>query len=586
MRMTRVSATYLGLAAIAAAAVAFAVGRGGGTANAASAPPLSTKSGAVATDDPLASRVGAAVLARGGNAADAAAAAVFALGVVNPTSSGIGGGGFAVVYDASTHTLSTIDFREVAPAALTPDRFVRDGVLKPELARTGGLSVGVPGEVAGLERLVREHGRLSLRDAVAPAEELAQRGFSAPYFLARGAAAAAAAKRVDPTSELGRWLMPGGQPIAEGAPVRRPRLADTLARIAREGASGFYRGPVARDIVAAVRAGGGVMTEEDLAGYRAVDRPPLVGTWRGYRVATMPLPSSGGVAMLEALGVIDGSGRDLAALGQGSSASYHLIAQALEDAFADRARFLGDADPARSIRGALLDPKRLQKMGKRLRMDRVLPHDQYGDPSLGKGTPPVNDHGTSHLCVIDADGNAVALTTTVNGYFGSDILTSGSGVVLNDQMDDFSLHAGVANMFGLVQSDYNLVGPGKRPLSSMSPTLILDGDRVIGCAGGSGGPRIISNTLQVILNHFVYGMDAEAAVSAPRIHHQWVPEKLFVEDGIPADVLDGLRRRGYHIEVLPWRERPTAVQAIFVDPEGTMQAASDPRKRGAPAAAR
>jgi len=582
--MTRVSATYLGLAAIIAAAVAVAAVRGGGAANAASDPPLSTTSGAVATDDPIASRVGAAVLARGGNAADAAAAAAFALGVVNPTSSGIGGGGFAVVYDASSHTLSAIDFREVAPAALTPDQFVRDGVLQPALARHGGLSVGVPGEVAGLARLVREHGRLSVRDAVAPAEELAQRGFPVSYYLAHGAAAVA--DRVDPASELGRWLAPGGVSIAEGTLVRRPRLADTLARIGRQGIAGFYRGPVAREIAAAIRAAGGVMTEADLAGYHAVARPPLVGTWRGYRVATMPLPSSGGVAMLEALGEIEGSGRDLAALGQGSSASYHLIAQALEDAFADRARFLGDADPARSIRGALLDPARLQRMGKRLRMDRVLPHDQYGDPSLGKGTPPVNDGGTSHLCVIDADGNAVALTTTVNGYFGSDILTPASGVLLNNEMDDFSLRAGVPNMFGLVQSYYNLVGPGKRPLSSMSPTLILDGDRVIGCAGGSGGPRIISNTLQVILNHFVYGMDARAAVSAPRIHHQWVPEKLFVEDGIPADVLDGLRRRGYHLEVLPWRERPTAVQAIFVDPDGTLEAASDPRKRGAPAAAK
>ncbi len=582
--MTRVSATYLGLAAVAALAIALAVGRGGGAARAANDPPLRTTTGAVATDNPVASRVGAAVLARGGNAADAAAAAAFALGVINPASSGIGGGGFAVVYDASTHTLSAIDFREVAPAALTPDRFVRDGALQPQLARRGGLSVGVPGEVAGLERLVREHGRLSFRAAVAPAEALAQRGFPTPYFLAH--AGDAVADRLTPGSELERWLRPGGAPLAAGTPVRRPRLADTLARIGRDGAAGFYRGPIARDVAAAVQSGGGVMTVKDLADYRAVDREPLVGSWRGYRVATMPLPSSGGLAMLEALGVIHGSGQDLAALGQGSSASYHLIAQALEDAFADRARFLGDADPARTMRGALLDPARLARMGKRLRPDRVLPHDQYGDASLGAGRPPKTDGGTSHLCVIDADGNAVALTTTVNGYFGSNILTPESGVVLNDQMDDFSLRAGVPNMFGLVQSDYNLVGPGKRPLSSMSPTLILQGDRVVGCAGGSGGPRIISNTLQVILDHFVYGMDARAAVGAPRIHHQWVPEKLIVEDGIPADVLENLRRLGYHVEVVFWRERPTAVQAIFVDADGAMEAASDPRKRGAPAAAR
>lgn len=583
MRMTRVIATCLGLAALIAVVFGSLGSDRPGAARAASPPPLSTTGGVVATDEPIASRIGAEALAAGGNAVDAAAASAFALGVVNPTSSGIGGGGFAVVYLANEKKLYAIDFREIAPAALTPESFVRDGTLDPSLARTGGLAVGIPGEVAGLEHLVTTLGRRSFRSAVQPAQELAARGFPASWLLSR------AAVLMTPIVELGTplraLLFPTGLPLAEGAIVRRPELADTLAVIGRRGRAGFYRGPVAADIISTVQSSGGVMTAEDLAGYRVIEREPLIGTWRGLRIATMPLPSSGGLILLEALGILEASKIDLAALGAGSSGYLHLVAEVLKHTFADRARFLGDADPARLSEGPLLDPQRLAGIARRIDRNRVAPHDSYGDRSLGKaGDAPARGDGTSHLCVIDADGNAVALTTTVNGYFGSKLRTPETDVVLNNQIDDFSLAPGVPNMFGLVQSEFNLVAPGKRPLSSMSPTLVLDGDRVVGCLGGSGGPRIISNTLQVLLNRFALGMDAVEAVNAPRLHHQWVPDELVLEAEISPDTVEALRRRGHTIEVRPWRTSPSAVQAIFVDPSGVREAASDPRKRGQPAA--
>jgi gamma-glutamyltranspeptidase/glutathione hydrolase len=549
---------------------------------------LSTAGGLVATDTPIASKIGADALAAGGNAIDAAAAAAFALGVANPTSSGIGGGGFAMVYVAAEEKLYAIDFRETAPRALTTASFERDGKLDPTLARRGGLAVGVPGEVAGLEYLVTLLGRRSFRSAVQPAQDLAARGFAAPYFLARGADAMAPS--LSPSSPLGELLLPGGRPLTEGQRVRRPQLADTLAAIGRRGSAGFYRGPVAADIVDTVRAGGGVITAEDLAGYRVALHEPLIGKWRGLRIATMPLPSSGGVILLESLGILEAAlharDLDLATLGGGSAAYLHLIAEILKHSFADRSRFLGDADPARLSRGAFLDPARLVGIGRRFDPTRVLPHERYGDQAIGKPADgPARGGGTSHLCVIDGDGNAVALTTTVNGYFGSGLRTPNTDVVLNNQIDDFSLRAGVPNMFGLVQSDYNLVGPGKRPLSSMSPTLVLDGDRVVGCLGGSGGPRIISNTLQVLLNHFALGLDAAESVNAPRLHHQWVPDKLIIEDDVGGDTLAALKRLGHTLDVRSWRASPTAVQAIFVNSEGIREAASDPRKRGQAAVA-
>lgn len=555
-------------------------------------PPLTTKAGVVAADNPVASRVGAGILARGGSAADAAVGTALALGVVSPASSGLGGGGFALVYVAKEKKVYAIDFREVGPAAIRPELFRdKNGKVVPMRSRVGGLAVGVPGEPAGLEAVWHHGGRLAWADDVEPARVLAARGFTIGWFVGRASAAVAARAGMTvaaPSTYFGRWLRPGGTLVAYRRKVRRSALARTLAYIAQAGAAGFYSGWIAKDLVATDRAGGGVLTVADLEGYRAVVREPLWGRFHGHRIATMPLPSSGGIAILEALGILDATGVDLKGLGQGSSAMLHLEAESLKNAFADRARFLGDASAARSLVDALLAPARLTRLAHHISMKHTLPSARYGTTRLpgaagGAGAGgAVDDHGTSHLCVIDGQGNAVAMTTTVNGYFGSMLVGKKSGVVLNDQIDDFAMAAGVPNMFGLIQSKANLVGPGKRPLSSMSPTLVFDGDKVVACVGGSGGPKIISDTFQVLVNVLVFGMNASQAVSAPRIHHQWKPNSLMIEDDVPRDVMDNLRRRGHHL--VPMEGEITAEQLIVVRPDGTREAASDPRKGGRAAA--
>ncbi|MCE9571808.1 MAG: gamma-glutamyltransferase [Deltaproteobacteria bacterium] len=526
--------------------------------------------------------MGATIMARGGNAVDAAAATALALGVVEPASSGIGGGGFALVYVAAEHKVYVYDFRETAPAALGPSNFLVDGKLDPMRSRLGGLAVGVPGEVAGLAQLVARHGALSWRRDVQPSVALARDGVPTPWFVALAIGKVVARLPEDPRfTTLRALIAPGGTPRAAGDELVRAELAATLEAIAMRGPRAFYQGALADDLVATVAAGGGVMTAADLAGYKVAEREPLWGEWRGMKLATMPLPSSGGVVILEMLGILDRSGIDLASLPFGGSAALHVIAEVMKHAFADRARLLGDSDPATaaSLTTKLLDPARLARLAKRVALDAVQPHDSYGETGVApKAVRP--DGGTSHLCVIDEAGNAVSLTTTVNGYFGSGLVTRG-GVVLNNQIDDFQIAPGAPNMFGLVQSDLNLVAPGKRPLSSMSPTLVFEGDRVVGCVGGAGGPMIISGTFQVLLDMFVWGQDPRAAVSAPRIHHQWLPDRLAVEPELAPDVGAGLKARGQTVEVSDTR---SAIQAIRVRPDGVREAASDPRHAAAPAA--
>jgi gamma-glutamyltranspeptidase/glutathione hydrolase len=572
------SARKAALGAILCSALAGAFD-GPAAVTAATHPPLATSRGVVASDHPVASQVGAAVLTAGGNAIDAAAATAFALGVLRPMASGLGGGGFALVYVAATGEVHAVDFREVGPAAITPAHFVRDGAVVGELAQHGGLAVAVPGEVAGLAHLIERFGRRSFAHAVAPAERLARAGFAVDWFLAKLAAEYADEHVGDAPFQA--WLAPGGRPLASGAHVTRPHLARTLARLRRSGARAFYHGAIARDIVAAVTTAGGIMTVADLASYRVVERTPLVGTWRGHRVVTMPLPSSGGIVVLEVLGILDAGGVDLAAHGAGSSAALHWIAEALKHGFADRARFLGDVNTISPA--AMLDGARLARLARRIAGHSIAATDDYGDPSLGGDpAPPTVDGGTSHICVVDAAGNAVALTTTVNGDFGAHLVAPRTGIVLNNEMDDFSLGAEVPNLFELVQGEANRVGPGKRPLSSMSPTLVLAENRgVVACLGGSGGPRIISNVVQVLLHLFVFDMDVRRAVESPRIHHQWRPEILRVEREIAADVVEQLRARGHSVET--W-QKSSAIQAIFVRQDGVREAASDPRKGGAPAA--
>jgi gamma-glutamyltranspeptidase/glutathione hydrolase len=359
--------------------------------------------------------------------------------------------------------------------------------------------------------------------------------------------------------------------------VRRPALARTLARLRTGGPDAFYRGPVAAALVAAVKKEGGVLSLEDLQAYAPTDRTPLTIPYRGHQVASMPPPSSGGIVIAQALGILERRVKDPSQISRTSSAWLHLLTEALKHGFADRARHLGDPDFVDVPLGKLLDPAYHTDLAGRIADDKVLPPARYGFGGEPAALP--KDGGTAHLSVIDAEGNAVALTTTVNLWFGAKIVAGDTGVVLNNQMDDFSLAPDVANAFGLVGTDKNAVAPRKRPLSSMSPTIVLEGDRVKMVVGGAGGPTIISGTLQVLLNVLDFKMDAQAASAAPRVHHQWRPDVLVHEPEIATDVVQALERRGHKTRP---RDHLTLVNVVVRTADG-VEAASELRGSGAPA---
>jgi len=557
--------------------------------------------GAVAADHPLAAEAGREILEAGGNAVDAAVAVSFALSVVRPYSCGLGGGGFMVVRlvdDPRTGALdpvaTAVDYRERAPTGLRPDTF--EALHDAEASRYSGLAVGVPGSVAGLLFALDRYGTMD-RDAVlAPAIRLAEAGFTVDDHYLQAAATLEEAFAADASLATSRrflWerFLKRGR-VAPGDRIRLPEQAAALRRIADHGAAGFYRGPIAEAIVRAVSAAGGVLTGGDLAGFRVEAVPPLLGTFRSDTLYTMPPPSSGGLTTLQILGILERYGRtrgpDLASLDFNGAAYVHRVAEAMKHAFADRAAWLGDPDFCDIPLARLLSPAYLEEKASRIDPDRTLPPERYGSRP-----PPVEDHGTSHVSVVDAAGNAVALTETINLEFGSRIAVDDYGFMLNNEMDDFTTRRGGENAFGLRQSERNLPAPGKRPLSSMSPTIAVAPDGTVDLVvGASGGPRIISAVVQVILDTVVFEMPAEAAVAAPRFHHQWWPEKLFLEaswsdwptsgrsvhEGDPSltALLRGLRRRGH---TLGTRETIGVVQLLRRSGHGYTGAA-DPRKGG------
>jgi gamma-glutamyltranspeptidase/glutathione hydrolase len=535
----------------------------------AAAPPSErARGGMVAADERQCSAAGAELLSAGGNAVDAAIAAALACGVTQPSSSGLGGGGFAVVLPSAGDPL-VLDFREVAPAAATRDMFLR--AEDPKASTRGGLAVAVPSEGIGLATLHRRAGKLPLTRVAAPAIRLAREGFSVGWHLARSLTTLSASEAEGPS--LLRALL-GVPAVRQGDLVRRPALARSLERFARTGGEDNRTGETAKALVAADRAAGGILTEADLAAYTPKERPPLVGRYRGWTVVSMPPPSSGGAVLLQILAVLEGY--DLRAMGAGSSELLHLQAEAMKHAYADRARLMGDPDRVAVPVSELLSPARILAVQRAIIPGRTFPPERYGS---GVALP--DDHGTQHISVIDGEGLAVALTTTVNTSFGSKVIDEKSGIVLNNEMDDFVARPGVPNAFGLVGSEANSVAAGARPLSSMSPTVLVspDGQRRI-AVGASGGPFIISSTLQAIVHVIDFGMDPSAAVSAPRIHHQWTPDTLTVDTGFSADTLQNLRARGHKIQEMPFF---SAVELVsWTKGEGT-EGASDPRKGGWPA---
>ncbi|HTO59447.1 MAG TPA: gamma-glutamyltransferase [Pseudomonadales bacterium] len=524
----------------------------------------------VASEHALASAAGVEILQRGGNAVDAAMATALAVCVVNSSSCGLGGGGFMLAYFPGTHRAVALDYRERAPAAATPDMFVRDGKAVPTLSRAGGLAIAVPGETAGIAYAVRHYGRLPLATVMQPAIRLARDGFPIGEHLAVEIARGHDAIAAQPALAA-LLLHADGSPRQAGEMMQFAALAQTLARIADEGPQAFYRGSVAADIVDATRAAGGILTLDDLAGYRPVERRVLRGRYRGDEVLTMPPPSSGGGVLLEILNII--AHDDLGALGARSPTTLHLLAEAMKHAFADRAEVYGDPDFVHVPLLQLLSPRYAETVRESISARTTFDRDFYGNAE------PSRDAGTSHLSVVDGAGNAVAVTTTINTGFGSLVVAPQSGVMLNNEMDDFAAQPGAPNIFGLIGAAANAVAPRKRPLSSMTPTIVIKDGRPILVAGGSGGPLIITATLQTLLNVVDFDLDATAAVAAPRIHHQWVPDALVVEPGIDAATREALARRGHQVREMP---NLGAVQAIRIG-RGGLDGAADPRKGGAAA---
>jgi gamma-glutamyltranspeptidase/glutathione hydrolase len=542
---------------------------------------LTAAHAAVASDHPLASAAGLSLLKSGGNAVDAACATALALGVLHPESSGIGGGAFMLVYVAKEKKIYALDARERAPAAVTPAAYMKDGRAVPELSQRGGLAVAVPGEVRGLGEMVRRWGALPFRRCVEPARRLAARGF--PISSRLGGSLAAldrpAGGGAAATSDRFREIF-AARPLRAGDTWRRPDLAWTLGKL-RAGPDAFYKGDIAKEIVTSVRAAGGVLAAEDLTSYATVDRKPVETTYRGLRVASMPPSSSGGVALIETLGVLAAlypSGPAAAGETRGSAPQLHALAEAFKHAFADRARYLGDTDFVAVDVAGLTSPAYHAELARRIKPGAVLPRDAYG--TLGSPPAPPRDAGTSHLSVIDAAGNAVALTTTVNLHFGAHLVAGKTGIVLNDEMDDFSLQPGVPNAFGLIGNEQNAVAPRKRPLSSMTPTIALDpagGVRVV--VGAAGGPTIITSTAQVLLNVVDWSLSAQDAIAAPRIHHQWFPELLGVEPEISAAAVAGLGKIGHKVKTFPH----IGTVNLLVRTGAGIEAAAEPRSPSRPA---
>ena len=543
---------------------------------------------AVASDHALASAAGAELLAGGGNAADAAAATMLTLGVVSPGSSGLGGGGFALYYEASSGTVTFLDFREAAPAAATPDMF---DAAPPDAAppdagpastpsQLGGLATGVPGEPAGIAELVRRFGSRPLSEIAAPAIRHAERGFEVTPYLAALSVPFAEQMGRDPL--LRSWLDDGSRPLRPGQSIRNRALARTLRAFASSGANPFYRGVIAREIVRQNRRAGGLLAGEDLARYRVIERAPLSGQHLGLRWVTAPPPSAGGYTLLSSLALLEHWIPESHRASARGDALMHAFAESWKGAFWDRARYFGDPDHATVPVDALLSSERAALRSRTFRPALAIPVEAWGTP-LGPHAPapsrPPGTQGTSHLCVVDSAGNVAAVTTTVNLPFGARY--TAAGMVMNDEMDDFASALGAANAFGLPGGPANQPGPGKRPVSSMTPTIVFDGDRPVLCIGAAGGSRIPTAVVQVAWHVLMGGLDPAAAIARPRVHHQGIPRELSVEEAFPPDDRDVtmLRARGHVIEIV----HHSAVVQVIQLTGGRLLAASDPRKGGAPA---
>ncbi|MEH1910597.1 MAG: gamma-glutamyltransferase [Nostoc sp.] len=568
--------------------------------------PLHSKKGMVVSAHPLASEAGILMLRKGGNAVDAAVATTFAISVVEPFSAGIGGGGFLLMHSEKTGEMKALDFRERAPLKATRNMYLdAEGKVRPNASINGYLAVGTPGTVAGLYELHRRYGKLSWQEVIKPAIALAKDGFvlspevtwrSLPEYKNRKQAILNNPAAREIFTRNGEFYQPGQMLVQRD-------LARTLTAIAQNPQS-FYTGSIARAIASDMVKNGGLITLEDLKAYKPIWRTPVCGNFRKAKICSMPPPSSGGVHLLQILNIIGDT--DLKSLGWHHPDAIHLMVEAMKIAYADRSQYLGDPDFVKVPVQELLSPAYAKKRRQEINMQVARPSteikpidkqtlqrfSQANNQKWGENIIPLSSQSlklhatrhespqTSHLSVVDEERNAVSLTFTINLGFGAGVVTPGTGIVLNNEMDDFAAAPGVPNAFGLVGNDANSIAPRKTPLSSMTPTIVTENGHFRMAVGAPGGSKIITQVLQVILNVLEYNMDVGAAVSVPRIHHQWLPDELDVESwGLDALTMQELRRRGHKIkETPPWGNG----NAIALTPDGTLEGAADPRGEGSP----
>ncbi len=527
----------------------------------------------------LASRAGVEIMQAGGNAVDAAVATGFALAVVHPQAGNIGGGGFLLLRTATGET-HFIDFREKAPAAATENMYLdAQGNVIPDMSVVGYKSVGVPGSVAGLVYAEKKYGKLSLEKVIAPAIRLALDGFPLAYEDAQDLRDEDLAKFADSH----RIFQRDGKLYQPGEILKQPELARTLERIAKD-PDDFYHGALARELAAAIQKGGGLITAADLAAYEVKEREPVRGSYRGYDIIGAPPPSSGGTTLIETLNILEGF--DLAKTGNRSAETIHLTAEAFRRAFFDRTDFMGDPDFANIPVPQLIDKKYAAAW--RASIDPIhasLSKDLKRPPFEGlervADSRPITIHepeNTTHYSVVDAQGNAVAVTTTLNDSFGSRVTAGGLGFLLNDEMDDFAVKQGVPNSYGLIQGPANAIGPGKRPLSAMTPTIVLKDGKLFLVLGSPGGPTIITTVANILMGVVDFGLDIQEAVNAPRFHHQWLPDQILVEDRLSPDTMNLLRSKGHKLDVHHfWGDG----ECLMIDPKtGERLGASDGRNNG------
>ena len=530
--------------------------------------PARARHGMVAAQSERAAAVGRDVLRAGGNAVDAAVATAFALAVTYPAAGNIGGGGF-LVYRAASGETSAYDFRETAPAAATATMFLVDGRYDRTRHHQGALSSGVPGTVAGLHLAWQDHGRRPWKQLLDPAVQLARRGFAVSEGLARSLKDVLPAMAPYPASVA--QFSRRGAPYESGEVLRQPDLGRTLARIGASGPAGFYRGETAALVEKAMKGAGGLLTQADLGAYVAHRRTPLQGRYRGLDVVSMPPASAGGTALLEMLNILEGY--DVASRGPGSAAFVHVAAEAMRRAYADRARFLGDPDfnPAMPI-------ERLVSRSYAEELRRSIRENRASTSAPDRFEWPHESPETTHISVVDAEGNAVALTYTLEGGYGSRIVVPGAGFLLNNEMGDFNAGPGLTDREGLIGTEPNLAAPGKRMLSSMTPTILSKDGRVFMVVGAAGGRKIVNAVLLTILNVVDFGMNAQQAVDTPRFHHQWLPDQILHERwGLSADTLERLHALGHTTSDAWPAGSPTAVHAIVRRDGGELEGGVDRR---------